>query len=333
MATIAASCLIMRFVISPGGANSSVAGMLMLCLVYTGYQFVLSNVISVTADDFALLSHTGKGALWLEIFLCMLSVMSLALCAVLGNNPRQHWRRYAVAAVLVSIMSVSVFVANEMSLRYSNAHFELSRLTETLNGQRSSLHSKSMQFYEKSDADTLSMKVPSDVFAGMQIYFDTSIQIEELMQDRVVEKAIREAYNSSTFENDFTSEYTLKEDIDAFYSHLKSTFGLQSAQFELSENQQIALERRLNAFSNLILSKARKASNTQIMIKEMVLIGGVFIITFLIFGVFLPAHKSTIQALDALEAEKARIYKLALCAEHTTKGICPYKWTRSDHLV
>ncbi|MAK60331.1 MAG: hypothetical protein CMK09_05085 [Ponticaulis sp.] len=318
---IGACGAILWYLIANGGVRSAIAGMALLTLAFTIFQMTLAASITISPDEYSMLSHTGKGELWLEIFLAVLSVMALALCAVMGNNPRQHWRRYAVTALLVSIMSVSIFIANEMSLRYSNAHFELSRLIESLNAQRSSLYVKSLQFYKDSDAATLSQKVSSDVFTGMQTYFDTSIQIDELIRNVGVEQSIRDAYTSRTFELEYEGQDTLKSEIHDFYNYLKSTFGLQSSFTDFSEIEQIAFERRLNAFSNLIISKARNASDIQIMIKEMVLIGGFFIITFLIFGVFLPAHKSTINALDALEAEKARIYKLALCAEHTTKGI------------
>ena len=267
------------------------------------------------------MTHEGKNALWLKVFLAVMSVMSLGLCAVMGNNPRQHWRRYAVSAVLVGVMSGSIFVATHVSLRYSNTHFELARLVETLNAQRSILYLKAMDQDRKDSRRSTVKAVESDVFRNMQVYYDTSVQIDDLVRSSSVETDIRDTYLSLTFSTDELSSHSLQDDVDLFYEYLKSVFGLSSKIVTLSEVEQVRFERRLNAFSNLIISQARNASSYQILIKDMVLLGGVFIGAFLTFGVFLPAHRSTIQALDALESEKARIYKLALCAEHTTKGI------------
>ena len=284
-------------------------------------QFAIAKSIIFMPSELSLLTHDGKSALWLEVFMTMISILALGLCAVMGNNPRQHWRRYAVTAVLVSIMSVSIFVANELSLRYSNTHFELARLIEALNGQRSTLYGKYLRYSEDED-QSMTRTVPSDVFRNLQIYFDTSVQVDRLMQNETVEDDIQAFYAAPIeSERETMADFTLADETDQFYQFLKSEFGLQAVIVEFSDLRHVMFERRLNDLANMIIAHAREASEIQLMIKDMALLGGLFIVAFLTFGVFLPAHRSTIQALDALEAEKARIYKLALCAEHTTKGI------------
>ena len=303
------------------GLKRAVFGMVLITLGLTAIQMLLASTISIVPLSTAELNHSGKSVLWLEVFLAMYSVLALGLCVVMGDNPRQHWRRYVVSAVLVSIMSVSVFMANHFSLRYASAHFELSRLVESLNAQRSSLYLKSLEYSRETDRESMSQTVPSDVFRVMQAYFDTSIQIDKLIANEGVEQQVRDAYLAEIPGAGRRANQSLKQEIAAFYEHLKHTFGLQSKPASFTEVEQLIFERHLSSFSNVIISTARKASDIQSMIRDLVLLGGLLIVGFLTFGVFLPAHRSTINALDALEAEKARIYKLALCAEHTTKGI------------
>ena len=113
-------------------------------------QYVIAQSLHFEASELSRLNHDGKNAFWLEVFLLMIGVLGIGLSAVTGNNPRQHWRRFAVTAVLVSMTSIAVFTANEMSLRYSNTHFELARLVESLNGNRSALYVKYLQYEELS---------------------------------------------------------------------------------------------------------------------------------------------------------------------------------------
>ncbi len=284
-------------------------------------QITISLCLHFDPSDISRLGHDGKNALWLEVFLFMLGVLAVGLCAVMGNNPRQHWRRFAVAAGLVSLMSLSIFTANEMSLRYSNTHFELARLVESLNGNRSALYVKYLQ-YEAGEDGTMRQSVPSDVFRNLETYYEAAGRIDRLMGNSSVKAGIETFYHEE-IEHDGHEHtaVTLADEIDRFYQFMKSEFGLQVSPVEISDVDQIMFERRLNEFSNVIIAAARGASDSQELIRDMALLGGFFLVIFLGLGVFLPAHRSTIQALDALEAEKARIYKLALCAEHTTKGI------------
>ena len=312
---------VMWSLIVRGKIASAVTGMALITVMFTLAQLSIASNVKITFDDLSQFTHEGKDALWLEVFSALLSVGGLGLCAVMGDNPRQHWRRYAVTAFLVSVMSGSIFVAMDQSLRYANAHFELSRLVEVLNSQRSSLYVKTIQFEDSSNVGTMRRTVPSDVFRGMQTYFDTSIEIDELITGGRMNGLIRDSYLAETGATGDSNAQSLKTEIRNFYEYLKSSFGLQMTEVPLSDLDQAMFERRLNNFSNLIIAQARNASEIQILVKEMVLFGGLLIVAFLTFGVFLPAHRSTIQALDALESEKARIYKLALCAEHTTKGI------------
>ena len=321
LAVVGACGLIIQHLIYRAGIKTVVLGMFLLMVCITMAQISVAKYITVSTTDLSEFTHMGRGEVWLEVFCAFLSIIGLSLGAVMGDNPRQHWRRYAVTAFLVSVVSGTCFMAMDQSLRYANAHFELSRLVEVLNAQRSSLHVKTLQFQENSNSWTTTRNVPSEVFRGMQTYFDTSIEIENLITGTKVAPSIREAYlNTSTAMTGISSE-PLKDEIRYFYDYLKSSFGLQSSYRPFSDVDQAMFERRLNNFSNLIIDQARQASESQILVKEMVLIAAFLIVSFLTFGVFLPAHRSTIQALDALESEKARIYKLALCAEHTTKGI------------
>ena len=285
-------------------------------------HMLVAKFVTVVPTDIALISHEGKHELWLEFFLLLITVIALGLSAVMGEDPRQHWRRYAVAAVLVFTMSVSVFAANALSLRYSNALFELARLVEVLNSQRSMLYIKAMQHEERAQQGAgMGQAVSSDVCRNMQTYFDTSVQSDDLIADTSVESDIRDLYTNSVVNEETGAQSSLRNEVGEFYQYLKSQFGLQAQIVDMDGVRLVMFERRLYEFSAVIIRRARNASDIQVMIKDMALLGGVFIVSFLVFGVFLPAHKSTINALDALEAEKARIYKLALCAQHTTKGI------------
>ncbi len=284
-------------------------------------QYVISLNMHFELTELALLNHGGKNAFWLEVFLLMTGVLGVGLGAVMGNNPRQHWRRFAATAILVSLASITVFTANDLSLRYSNTHFELARLVESLNGNRSALYVKYLQ-YEAGEDGTMRQSVPSDVFRNLETYYAAASRIDRLMGQNNVQDAIESFYHEDIHHEGHEHEaVTLADEIDRFYQFMKSEFGLQVSPVEISDVDQIMFERRLNEFSNLIIATARGASESQELIRDMALLGGFLIVLFLAMGVFLPAHRSTIQALDALEAEKARIYKLALCAEHTTKGI------------
>ncbi|MDF1678990.1 PAS domain-containing sensor histidine kinase [Ponticaulis sp.] len=284
-------------------------------------QYVIAQSLHFEASELSRLNHDGKNAFWLEVFLLMIGVLGIGLSAVMGNNPRQHWRRFAVTAVLVSMTSIAVFTANEMSLRYSNTHFELARLVESLNGNRSALYVKYLQYEEREDG-TMRQSVPSDVFRNLETYYEAAGRIDRLMGSSNVQDGIETFYREDIHHDGHDHDaVTLADEIDRFYQFMKSEFGLQVSPVEISDVDQIMFERRLNEFSNLIIASARGASESQELIRDMALLGGFFLVLFLALGVFLPAHRSTIQALDALEAEKARIYKLALCAEHTTKGI------------
>lgn len=320
-AIIVLNGILYRYLLMGRSKRMALLSLMIMTATLVIAQIVISHCLHFNPSDVSRLGQEGKNALWLEVFLFMLGVLAVGLCAVMGNNPRQHWRRFAVAAGLVSLMSLSIFTANEMSLRYSNTHFELARLVESLNGNRSALYVKYLQYEEREDG-TMRQSVPSDVFRNLETYYEAAGRIDRLMGSSNVEDGIETFYREDIHHEGHDHDaVTLADEIHRFYQFMKSEFGLQVSPVEISDVDQIMFERRLNEFSNLIIATARGASESQELIRDMALLGGFFLVLFLALGVFLPAHRSTIQALDALEAEKARIYKLALCAEHTTKGI------------
>ena len=301
--------------------RKNIFGFGLFILGSVGIQLSLSATVHFEPTDLQLMSHSGKDHTWLEVFLFIVTTMSLALRAVMGTNPRQHWRRYAVSAAMLTVMSVTMFVSNERSLGYSNTHFELARLTESLNAQRSALYLKTLQ-YRPEDRSTKSTRtIPADVFQGMQSYYENATRIDRLISKKSVGEDVRSAYLTPVFDEGQSQPTSLEDDMNAFYKYLKSTFGLQSQHASFSNVDQINFESRLNKLNYAIMAEVRTAAEVQDLIKDMALLSGLMFVSFLTFGVFIPAHKSTINALDALESEKARIYKLALCAEHTTKGI------------
>ena len=304
-------------------------GIPLVGLAFPAIQLSLAHGIQFDVTQYEMLSDVGLDARRLQCFLAISTVIAVSLTFVTGSDPRQHWRRYAVAAFLTALLSISVFQATDYSTRRSTTYFELARLTETLNAQRSELFVQAQEYQARDLTEMSSWKVPSTVFEQIQSFYENKTRVEELIASPSTADGVREFYYSNfATHNGEDSGISLAEEMDHFYQFLKSSFGLQSQISDFTKVEELLFGSRLSELSRRVLVHAKETNDLQLLVRDMSLVGGIFIFGFMVFGVFLPAQRSTVGALDELEAEKARVYKLALCAEHTTKGIVLTDWRR-----
>lgn len=247
----------------------------------------------------------------------MLSAFSISV--VMGDNPRYHWRRYAVTVGLVSVFSLLVYQSTDRSMNETAHYFELTRLVESVKGQRYELR-EIADTYNSGDRNNMGQRaLPYSVFDKIEKFNETLVAIDQELSRLDKADAIRNFYYQRGVED--THGHSLRDELSEFSVEIKTQLGILSPSASHAPMSNHEFDSRLSEFSQLILKKARTTNHLQVLVKDMSFVSGVFIVLFMALGVFLPAHASTVRALNALEEEKARVYKLALCAEHTTKGI------------
>ena len=278
-----------------------------------------SIMLGYPVDRIVLTASDIAASDWWTAMLTLLStiVLAMALTVAFGNNPRKHWRRYAVACVLVATLAITMNLATSRSVRIANTHFELARLMESVQASRADLYLVARDSLSRQSAST---GLPDGLFRDLQRYYEDTQRIDRLMSDKDVAPHLRALY-SEPYGQDSDRTMSIQSNMPQFYVSLKASFGLQSGVSELDAIDQARFTQKLSELSAAALADARQAFSQQVMVKDAALIGGLLIVAFMMFGVFMPAHRSTVTALDTLERERAKSKKLALSAEHTTKGI------------
>lgn len=278
---------------------------------------LFSSVAPIGQPD-AEFVQSGLGLTRLQCLIVMDTAMLVSLAFLLNNDPRQHWRRYAVSVGLVAVLSVIIFVSTDRAMTESSRYFELARLAEKLKSDRLELRDIALaQAAGKTDRISTHL-LSSQAFTVLNSFNETVRRMDQLIASSQTSSEIKEFYfgNPST-EN---SVY-IRQDLMSFLSAAKSKLGLVVGGGSTENITSSVLDTKLRDFSRVILDTARTNTQFQVLVQDMSLMGGMFIVAFMVSGVLIPAHTSTVRALDELEAERARVYKLAICAEHTTKGI------------
>ena len=294
-----------------------VLGVCMAMVLILSQLLAFSSVSHDFSSTAPAMESAGLGAIRLQFILMFSMAAAVSLSCVVGNNPRHHWRRYTVSAVLIVVFSVLVFQATDRALKESSRYFELAQLVEKAKNQRFELRELVIDFQSENHSDTSQMAPSSEVFSRISIYNDLLIELDQFMSDPQVSEEIRTYY----FAKDVDGGKSLHQNLRDYSNAAKGALGLQPGYSAYNNADNLRLERQLSHISTLIHNKTYATRNLQVLVRDMSFAGGLFIVMFVGFGVFIPAHLSTIAALNALEAEKERIEKLALCAEHTSKGI------------
>lgn len=295
-----------------------VLGVILLALSMLFGQLMIHFSLSSDVPGMIHMDHAGMDSVRLQFILLFNMATAMSLAFVIGDNPRHHWRRYAVAGGLVSAFALLVYQATDRAMTETARYFELARLVETVKNQRYELREIVEDFQSSDHQHMSSLILPAKTFDTIEAFNRTIIEIDQLMSSGKTAPEIRNAYFEKS---DQSGETNLQEDLELFGIAVTSALGLQvgsGVQAKIDDHQ---LELALASLSAAIMQKAYQTNSLQFLVRDMSLGSGIFIIIFLSVGVFLPAHTSTVNALNELEAEKDRVYKLALCAEHTTKGV------------
>ncbi len=294
---------------------------MVVLVVATGWsimQFTISVAIDVDLHSARLGGDEGFDAVRLQCIMVFNTLTSLALTVVLGNNPRQHWRRYAVTIGLVALMSVLVFQTTQWSMNRSTQFFELGQTLSTIKAKRYELREITEHHSEKTGEASTQKNFSQEVYESLRVFNESRIDLDRLMSSPNMDADARALFFG---EGDQADDVSVSDRLAAFHTQVKSLLGIQMQAGPVIDLDDHVLDGRLDALTSLILEKGHDTYGTQVLVRDMTLMGGIFIISFMILGVFGPAHASTLRALDALEAEKDRVHKLAICSEHTTKGV------------
>lgn len=317
--TVAA--FILPEIVLKGYRNQMIGGVVVLLSILFAFQFGLLSVFRFEASNLEVFNHDGLSHTRLNVFVWITTALALGLAGVMGDDPRRHWRRYAISATMVAALAMAVHTATNNSLRSSASYNELARLLSSLDASQAGLN-KAADVYRAEGSTTGSRMVRAvreEVFLDLQTYYDASVRIERLITQLPASDRPRVLYFGDPQSE--TGSDALHVQIPAFYGSMKSVFGLSSEAIDFDTNAADQLDSNIEALAREVRQKTRAASDIQALVKDMSLFGGVMIVLFMVFGVFLPAHRSTIAALKALEEEKERAEKLALSAKHITKGI------------
>ncbi len=289
-----------------------------MTIAATFVQAAIFSGVTATTLVSSMPSAGGLDSLRLQCLLVMDVVVVASLSVLLGRNPRLHWRRYAVSVGLVAVLSVIIFVSTDRSSSDASRYLELSRLVEKLKTERLELQDLASARTEKSSEEFARQTLPPDFFNKLNRYNETVRGMDRLITNSHTATEIKSYYFGMTPSD---GEISLREEIIGFSGDVKKVFGLAFGLPSSERSDDKHFDGRISHFSSMLMTSAKEATSLQILVKDMSLVGGFFIVAFMISGVLIPAHTSTVRALDELEAEKARVYKLAICAEHTNKGV------------